>query len=119
MRIEVDMKLVLKYYIPMLLLLIPAMFLLNASAFKEGKALVVVGLYALVFLVLFANLVFIQILYRVKSKKIVKATTYLSVILNAYPLFYMVITNTTDLLVLALTFFYIAIFVFVMFDRLW
>jgi len=100
MRIGVDMRLVWKYYIPMLILVILAMFLLHASAFKEGKALVVIGLYALFSLVLFAHLVFTQIVYLAKSRKIVAATTFLQLVLLQYPLFYMAINQIADLMII-------------------
>ncbi len=119
MRIDVDMGLVWKYYIPMLVILILAMFLLHASAFKEGKALVVVGLYTLYSLVLFAHLVLIQIIYSAESRKIVAATTFLSVILHQYPIFYMVITQTADPIIIVFTLFNIGFSVLKMFDRLW
>jgi len=119
MRIEVDMGLALKYYIPMLAVFIPAMFLLHASAFKEGKALVVVGLYALFSLVLFANLVLIQIVYLVESRKIIVATIFLNLILHQYPLFYMLITQAADPLIIGWIIFNMGFFVFKMFDRLW
>ncbi len=119
MRIEVDMRLVWKYYIPMLFVLIPAMFLLHASAFKEGKALVVVGLYTLYFLVLFAHLVLIQIVYSAESRKIIVATTFLNIILHQYPIFYMVITKTADPMIIGFTLFNTGFSVFKMFDRLW
>ncbi len=99
MRIEVDMRLVWKYYIPMLVVWTLAMFLFHASAFKEGKALVIVGLYALLFLVLFAHLVLIQIVYSAESRKIKVATAFLSMILHQYPIFYMKITQTEDPLI--------------------
>jgi len=118
MRIEVDMSLVLKYYIPMLILVIPAMFLLHASDFKEGKALVVVGLYALFSFVLFANLVLIQIVYLAESRKIVVATAFLNLILQQYPIFYMVITKTVDSMILAFILISIFLSVFKMFGRL-
>ncbi len=119
MRIEVDIKLVLKYYIPMLVVWTLAMFLFHASAFKEGKALVVVGLYALFFLVLFAYLVLIQIVYSAESRKIIVATTFLIVILHQYPIFYMVITQTADPMIIGWIIFSIAFYLFKLFGRLW
>jgi hypothetical protein len=118
MRIEVNMRLVWKYYIPMLFLLIPAMFLIHKSAFKEGKALVIAGLYALFSFVLFTHLVLIQIMYLVKSKKIVVATTFLNMILHTYPLFYMLIIQTADLMIITFIIISIPLSVFRMFCRL-
>jgi len=117
MRIEVDMRLVWKYYIPMLAVWILAMFLFHASAFKEGKALVVVGLYAIFSLVLFVYLVFTQIVYLAESRKIIVATTFLNVVLHQYPLFYMVITQTADPLIIGWIIFSLTVSVFKMFDR--
>jgi hypothetical protein len=119
MRIEVDMELVLEYYIPMLVVFIFAMFLLHASAFKEGKALVVIGLYALFSLVLFAYLVLTQIVYLAESRKIIVATTFLNLILHQYPLFYMSITQVEDPLIIGWIIFSMGFSVFKMFDRLW
>jgi len=119
MKIDVDMRLVLEYYIRMLAVWILAMFLFHASDFKEGKALVVVGLYALFSLVLFVYLVLIQIVYLAESRKIIVATAFLNVILHQYPLFYMVITKTADPLIIGWIIFSMAFFVFKMFDRLW
>jgi hypothetical protein len=118
MRIDVDMGLVLKYYIPMLILIIPAMFLLHASDFNEGKALLVLGLYALFSFVLFANLVLIQIVYLAESRKIIVATTFLNLILQQYPIFYMVITQTVDIMILTFILISISLFVFKVLSRL-
>ncbi len=115
MRIEVDMRLVLKYYIPILVVWILATFLFHASAFKEGKALVVVGLYALLFLVLFAHLVFIQIVYEAKSRKIKVATAFLSLLLHQYPIFYMKITQTEDPLILGWIIFIMGFYLYKLF----
>jgi hypothetical protein len=117
MRI-VDMRLVLKFYVPMLIMLIPAMFLIHAPALKEGKFLAVLGLYALFSFVLFANLVFLQIVYLVKSREIMAATTFLNLILYQYPLFCMVITQTGDLLIITFILISISLSVFKMLDRL-
>ncbi|WP_424177176.1 hypothetical protein [Thermocrinis sp.] len=119
MRIDVDMRLVLEYYIPMLAVWILAMFLFHASDFKEGKVLVVVGLYALFSLVLFAHLVLIQIVYLAESRKIIVATTFLNVILHQYPLFYTVITQTADPLIIGWIIINLTVSVFKMFDRLY
>jgi hypothetical protein len=117
-EVEVDMRLVLRFYTPMLLMLIPTMFLINSSDLKEGKALTVVGLYALYSLVLFATLVLIQVGYLVRSRDMVIATTVLIGLLNVNPFFYMAITQVANTLIIVLALVSFVLAVYVMLNRL-
>jgi CDP-diglyceride synthetase len=111
------MRDVLKYYMPMLVLLISGMFLIHAEDLTEGKFLTAAGLYILFSLVLFANMVSIRVVYSARSRNIIRATTFLSLLLNAYPSFYMLITQTADPLIIFSQLIVVAYSSFAAFDR--
>jgi len=111
------MRVVLKYYIPMLVLLISGMFLIHAEDLTGGKVLTVVGLYALFALVLFVNMVLIGVGYSARRKNIARAAIFLSLLFNTYPSFYMLITKTADPLIITSQIIIAAYSSFVAFDR--
>jgi len=113
------MRDVLKFYIPMLIVLISIMFASHAPALKEGKALAVIGLYTLFSLVLFASMVLLRVGYFAEGRSITRATTFLSLILNVYPILYMLITQTADPVIISLTILIAVAAVYMMIDRLY
>lgn len=92
---------ILKFYVPLIVISIPGMFLLHAEDLTNGNALAVVGLYALYFLVILANFVFIHVVYLAESREIARATVFLSLLVNFLPISYMLISQTADLFVVS------------------
>jgi hypothetical protein len=114
----VEMRNFWVFYILMLIVSTTiAIFSTDSPALKEDKVLTDLGLYVLFFLVLLTTMVLILVGYSAESRGITKATAFLSMIVNTYPPFYMLITQTADPFIISFSFINLGITTWMLLDK--